>query len=127
MHHRRLRGVQPRDRGTRFSIAGHLPPRAAWILDDGHAIALGVRADWPRPEAHVTVPAHATLLLYTDGLVERRRSALEHGISRAAARRSPLPAANPHDWSSNSGRAVDAVNTFCVFAGSFAVLSLCFA
>ena len=31
------------------------------------------------------MPAHATLLLYTDGLVERRRIALEHGISRAAA------------------------------------------
>jgi anti-sigma regulatory factor (Ser/Thr protein kinase) len=32
----------------------------------------------------VTVPAQATLLLYTDGLVERRRIALEDGISRAA-------------------------------------------
>jgi len=46
---------------------------------------LGVRPDWSRPEAHVTMPARATLLLYTDGLVERRHSALERGIWRAAA------------------------------------------
>jgi len=33
----------------------------------------------------VTVPARATLLLYTDGLVERRRTTLDQGISRVAA------------------------------------------
>jgi anti-sigma regulatory factor (Ser/Thr protein kinase) len=32
----------------------------------------------------VTIPARATLLLYTDGLVERRRSPLDQGISRLA-------------------------------------------
>jgi anti-sigma regulatory factor (Ser/Thr protein kinase) len=32
----------------------------------------------------VTIPARATLLLYTDGLVERRRSPLDRGISRLA-------------------------------------------
>jgi anti-sigma regulatory factor (Ser/Thr protein kinase) len=31
------------------------------------------------------MPARATLALYTDGLVERRRIPIEHGISRAAA------------------------------------------
>jgi hypothetical protein len=31
------------------------------------------------------VPARATLLLYTDGLVERRGSALDNGIARASA------------------------------------------
>jgi serine phosphatase RsbU (regulator of sigma subunit) len=74
-----------------YSSAGHPPPilvhadGTVRMLDDGHTIALGVRPDWSRPEAHVTVPARATLLLYTDGLVERRRSALEDGISRVAA------------------------------------------
>lgn len=72
-----------------YSSAGHPPPilvhadGTTRMLDDGHTIALGVRADWPRPEACVTLPARATLLLYTDGLVERRRIALEQGISRA--------------------------------------------
>jgi serine phosphatase RsbU (regulator of sigma subunit)/anti-sigma regulatory factor (Ser/Thr protein kinase)/transcriptional regulator with GAF, ATPase, and Fis domain len=74
-----------------YSSAGHPPPvlvhadGTTQMLDDGHTIALGLRSDWPRPEAHVTMPSRATLLLYTDGLVERRRSLLEHGISRAAA------------------------------------------
>jgi serine phosphatase RsbU (regulator of sigma subunit)/anti-sigma regulatory factor (Ser/Thr protein kinase) len=74
-----------------YSSAGHPPPILVYadgttrLLDEGHTIALGIRADWPRPEAHVTIPVGATLLLYSDGLVERRRMALEHGISRAAA------------------------------------------
>jgi len=74
-----------------YSNAGHPPPilvhadGTTRMLDDGHTIPLGIRPDWSRPEAHVTLPARATLLLYTDGLVERRRSALDHGISRVAA------------------------------------------
>ncbi|OBG30532.1 SpoIIE family protein phosphatase [Mycobacterium sp. 852002-51057_SCH5723018] len=74
-----------------YSSAGHPPPILVHAdgtthkLDDGHTIALGVRPDWPRPEARVTLPARATLLLYTDGLVERRRSPLDDGISRVAA------------------------------------------
>ncbi len=74
-----------------YSSAGHPPPMlvhadgTTQMLDDAHTIALGIRPDWSRPEAHVTVPARSTLLLYTDGLVERRRSPWEDGISRAAA------------------------------------------
>ena len=73
-----------------YSSAGHPPPILVYadgttrMLDDGHTIALGIRPDWPRPEAQVTMPARATLVLYTDGLVERRRSPLDHGISRVA-------------------------------------------
>lgn len=74
-----------------YSSAGHPPPilvhadGTTRILDDGHTIALGIRPDRPRPEARVTLRAHATLLLYTDGLVERRRIPLDDGISRAAS------------------------------------------
>lgn len=74
-----------------YSSAGHPPPIVVHadgttrLLDDGHTIALGVRRDWARPEGRLTLPAGATLLLYTDGLVERRGSALHDGISRAAA------------------------------------------
>jgi serine phosphatase RsbU (regulator of sigma subunit)/GAF domain-containing protein/anti-sigma regulatory factor (Ser/Thr protein kinase) len=73
-----------------YSSAGHPPPilvdadGTTRTLDDGHTIPVGLRPDRPRPEAHVTVPAGATLLLYTDGLVERRGSSLDHGIARAA-------------------------------------------
>jgi len=74
-----------------YSSAGHLPPilvhadSTTQILEAGHTIALGVRPNWSRPEARATIPARATLLLYTDGLVERRRKALDLGISRVAA------------------------------------------
>jgi serine phosphatase RsbU (regulator of sigma subunit)/anti-sigma regulatory factor (Ser/Thr protein kinase)/transcriptional regulator with GAF, ATPase, and Fis domain len=73
-----------------YSSAGHPPPilvhsdGTTQMLDDGHTIALGIRGDWPRPEARVTIPARSTLLLYTDGLVERRRAPLDQGISRVA-------------------------------------------
>jgi serine phosphatase RsbU (regulator of sigma subunit)/anti-sigma regulatory factor (Ser/Thr protein kinase) len=84
-----------------YSSAGHPPPilvhadGTTQMLEDGHGIALGVRPHRLRPEAHVTMPARSTLLLYTDGLVERRRISLDDGISRAAAfvqdgRASPL-------------------------------------
>nr|WP_082135903.1 SpoIIE family protein phosphatase [Mycobacterium sp. EPa45] len=73
-----------------YSSAGHPPPivvapdGTTQMLDGGHTIALGIRHDWPRPEARITLPARASLALYTDGLVERRSSPLEDGISRAA-------------------------------------------
>jgi serine phosphatase RsbU (regulator of sigma subunit)/anti-sigma regulatory factor (Ser/Thr protein kinase) len=73
-----------------YSSAGHPPPilvhadGTTRTLEEGHTIALGLRPDWSRPEAFVTIPAGATLLLYTDGLIERRRKALDLGISRVA-------------------------------------------
>jgi serine phosphatase RsbU (regulator of sigma subunit)/anti-sigma regulatory factor (Ser/Thr protein kinase) len=74
-----------------YSSAGHPPPilvdadGTAQLLEGGHGIALGIRPLRGRPEARVSVPARSTLLLYTDGLVERRRKILDDGISRAAA------------------------------------------
>jgi serine phosphatase RsbU (regulator of sigma subunit)/anti-sigma regulatory factor (Ser/Thr protein kinase) len=71
-----------------YSSAGHPPPilvhadGATHLLEEGHTIPLGVRPNRPRPEARVTIPARALLLLYTDGLVERRRCALDDGIAR---------------------------------------------
>jgi PAS domain S-box-containing protein len=73
-----------------YSNAGHPPPilvdaeGTSWVLNEGHSIPLGIRVDRPRPQAQVTIPARATLLLYTDGLVERRRQPLDQGIAHAA-------------------------------------------
>jgi serine phosphatase RsbU (regulator of sigma subunit)/GAF domain-containing protein/anti-sigma regulatory factor (Ser/Thr protein kinase) len=73
-----------------YSSAGHPPAilvhadGTVRLLEEGHTIPLGIRAERPRPEARVTMPARATLLLYTDGLVERRRRALDDGIARAS-------------------------------------------
>ncbi|MEU4235962.1 SpoIIE family protein phosphatase [Actinoplanes sp. NPDC026619] len=71
-----------------YSSAGH--PPAVVIhpdgtsdeLDQGRSRPLGVPLAGERPEAHYTVQARATLLLYTDGLVERRGLPLNVGIDR---------------------------------------------
>jgi anti-sigma regulatory factor (Ser/Thr protein kinase) len=73
-----------------YSSAGHPPPVLACadgttvMLDGGRGLPLAVRPGRPRPEATLTVPARGTLLLYTDGLVERRGSSLDGGMARAA-------------------------------------------
>ncbi len=73
-----------------YSRAGHPPPilvradRTTEMLEAGRTLPLGVRPEWARTEARVTMPPRATLLLYTDGLVERRRHPLDQGIARAA-------------------------------------------
>ncbi|ULE33383.1 SpoIIE family protein phosphatase [Mycobacterium sp. IDR2000157661] len=73
-----------------YSSAGHPPPilvsaqRDMRLLDEASATPLGVPFDHARPEARVQMPPRSTLLLYTDGLVERRRESLDRGIGRAA-------------------------------------------
>ncbi|MFI5841849.1 SpoIIE family protein phosphatase [Catenuloplanes sp. NPDC051500] len=75
----------------RYASAGHPPAIVTHrtgetdLLDQGRSRPLGVRGGGDRPEARYTVPARATLLLYTDGLIERRRQALTAGIDRVSA------------------------------------------
>ncbi|MDQ2791983.1 MAG: SpoIIE family protein phosphatase [Actinomycetota bacterium] len=82
--------VDPRAHTLRYSSAGHPP---AILVDAGGDHRLLEHAQSPplavvdavdRPEADATLPAGSTLLLYTDGLVERRRESLGAGIDRAA-------------------------------------------
>jgi serine phosphatase RsbU (regulator of sigma subunit)/anti-sigma regulatory factor (Ser/Thr protein kinase) len=74
-----------------YSSAGHPPPivmdadGATQVIEDGRTIPVGVRPDRVRPEARITLPPRAVLLLYTDGLVERRRSSLDDGIANVCA------------------------------------------
>ncbi|MEV4347117.1 SpoIIE family protein phosphatase [Actinoplanes sp. NPDC049596] len=73
-----------------YASAGHPPAVVTHpdgtidLLDQGRSRPLGVRSAIERPEARYTVPSRATLLLYTDGLVERRRRPLTAGIERVA-------------------------------------------
>jgi GAF domain-containing protein len=73
----------------RWSSAGHLPPLA--ITPDGavtvlggwrSGLMLGVDPQVPRREETVTLDRGMTVLLYTDGLVERRDSDLDAGLAR---------------------------------------------
>ncbi|GFM17912.1 MULTISPECIES: SpoIIE family protein phosphatase [Mycobacteriaceae] len=72
-----------------YSCAGQPPPilvdggGAVALLDSARATPLGVTAHGARPETHTVLPAGAILLLYTDGLVERRRLSIDEGIDRA--------------------------------------------
>jgi serine phosphatase RsbU (regulator of sigma subunit) len=76
----------------RWSNAGHLPPLVAGpdgaisVLDDArHDLLLGVSAEAPRRESVLTVPRGSTVLLYTDGLVERRDQLFDDGVERLRA------------------------------------------
>jgi PAS domain S-box-containing protein len=85
----------------RYSAAGHPPPIVALaegtthLLDQGRSRPLAIRPDQPRDEATYDMPPRSTLLLYTDGLVERRRQPLTTGIGQATdavrvGRRTPI-------------------------------------
>ncbi|SFF23594.1 PAS/PAC sensor hybrid histidine kinase [Actinacidiphila alni] len=74
-----------------YSSAGHPPgilvepDGTTRLLEEGRATPLAVRPGAPRPEGRYVMPARSTLLLYTDGLVERRRRSLDVGIGQTAA------------------------------------------
>ncbi|MGW0068214.1 ATP-binding SpoIIE family protein phosphatase, partial [Streptosporangium sandarakinum] len=74
-----------------YSSAGHppgilvLPDGATRLLRDGRSTPLAARPGRARPEGACTMPARSTLLLYTDGLVERRSRPLTDGIDQAGA------------------------------------------
>ncbi|MEU8791294.1 SpoIIE family protein phosphatase [Streptomyces sp. NPDC048643] len=84
-------GVLDTDTGQlTYSSAGHPPgilvhPEGTTrLLEDGRSLPLAVRPGNERPEGACTIPARSTLLLYTDGLVERRRRPLSAGIDQAS-------------------------------------------
>jgi len=73
----------------RWSNAGHPPPmvlrpdgRVDLLTADGHDLLLGVEPDTPRREAAIHLDRGAVVLLYTDGLVERRDEPLDVGVRR---------------------------------------------
>ena len=79
------------DRVLRWSSAGHPPPLL--IAPDGTAtflerpvdLLLGVDAGTPRHQHAVALRPGATVVLYTDGLVERRDAPLDEGLARLLA------------------------------------------
>jgi serine phosphatase RsbU (regulator of sigma subunit) len=71
-----------------WSSAGHPPPLlvfpdgAVEVLQASPELLLGVSADTVRTDHVVPLPPGSTVLLYTDGLVERRGEVLAAGIER---------------------------------------------
>jgi len=75
-----------------YSSAGHPPPVLVHpdgrteFLDRATDPPLDARSDpLPRPQADTTFTDGATLVLYTDGLIERRREDIDTGLARLAA------------------------------------------
>ena len=74
-----------------YASAGHppgilaLPDGSTQLLDQGRSLALALDPDRPRGEATAHVPEGALLLLYTDGLVERRRVDMDVTTAQAAS------------------------------------------
>jgi PAS domain S-box-containing protein len=73
-----------------YSNAGHMPAVLAaagsetTMLTDARSVPLAVRRDGPRPQVSQRLPPGSTLMLFTDGLVERKRESIDDGIARAA-------------------------------------------
>ncbi|MEB4207508.1 SpoIIE family protein phosphatase [Mycobacterium sp. 94-17] len=74
-----------------YSNAGHMPavlagprPGTTTLLTDAASVPLAVRRHEPRPQATQVLPPGSTLMLFTDGLVERKHESIDDGIDRAA-------------------------------------------
>lgn len=84
-----------------YAVAGHPPPLLVThegdtrFLTGGRSMLLGADPTSVRPEAVEVLPPNSTLVLYTDGLIERRGEDLDRGLARlrqhaAALAREPL-------------------------------------
>jgi serine phosphatase RsbU (regulator of sigma subunit)/anti-sigma regulatory factor (Ser/Thr protein kinase) len=81
-----------------FASAGHPPPLVidpagdARFLEEGRSVPLGAHAGTRYREAVVRLEPGSTIVLYTDGLVERRGSSLNQGLERLVSEASGRPA-----------------------------------
>src|SRR6201999_3648326 len=81
--------VDPAARRLTYASAGHPPPLlrddetgAVTLLEFAQAPPLGSAAPEAVVQAEVTLPLRATLLAYTDGVIERRDRVIDEGIAR---------------------------------------------
>ncbi|MGW4568168.1 SpoIIE family protein phosphatase [Streptomyces sp. NPDC004561] len=96
-----VKGVEGGPWELRHSSAGHppilltTPEGDTRYLEAGAGMLIGVDPSLPRVTAHDPLPAHSTLLMFTDGLIERRGESLDDAMARlrqhtAALARAPL-------------------------------------
>jgi serine phosphatase RsbU (regulator of sigma subunit)/anti-sigma regulatory factor (Ser/Thr protein kinase)/uncharacterized protein YigA (DUF484 family) len=74
----------------RYASAGHPPALviepdgSTRFLEGGRSVPLGLPFDLPRPQAQDRLGPGSILVVYTDGLVERREEPLDRGLERLA-------------------------------------------
>jgi serine phosphatase RsbU (regulator of sigma subunit)/anti-sigma regulatory factor (Ser/Thr protein kinase) len=80
--------VDPDARVCRYTSAGHPPPLVAYpdgrveFLEGGRGLPLGAASDTRYEQAVVELPLGSVLLLYTDGLIERRGRLIDDGLEQ---------------------------------------------
>lgn len=82
----------PRTRALRWARAGHLPPvlvrgTEAQAFPMAHGLLLGALPDADFEEEEVRLEPEDTLLMYTDGLVERRDVSVTDSLSQLLSSR----------------------------------------
>jgi anti-sigma regulatory factor (Ser/Thr protein kinase) len=83
--------LNPEDGTLVYSSAGHLPGIVVGaggettFLEDGRGFPLGVDVTSPRVDGQTTLETGATLLFFTDGLVEAPGLPIEDGLERLGA------------------------------------------
>ena len=80
--------LDPQTGWCRFASAGHLPPLVvrddgrAWFVEGGRSLPIGVADDTVYRQTAVELEPGWTVLLFTDGLIERRGESLDEGLAR---------------------------------------------
>jgi serine/threonine-protein kinase RsbW len=83
--------LDPADGSVEYAVAGHPPPLqrgpdgTAVLVEDARGPLLGIGTPGSRRSVRSRVPPGSTLVLYTDGLVERRGESIDEGLARLAA------------------------------------------
>ncbi|MFE3389935.1 PP2C family protein-serine/threonine phosphatase [Streptomyces anulatus] len=86
------RRIEPAHRGwtLHWSTAGHLPPllitpgEQALYLHAEPGLPLAVSAEQPRPDHTRPLPAGATVVFFTDGLIEHPAHTIDEGLAALA-------------------------------------------
>ena len=80
--------VDPDAGVCRYTSAGHPPPLAAFpdgrieLLEGGRGLPLGAGTDTKYTQEVLELPVGTVLVLYTDGLVERRGTTIDEGFDK---------------------------------------------
>ena len=100
----------------RWSNAGHLPPvlrlpdGTLRVLDHGGDLLLGLDGSAVRSERLTDLPAGSTVVLFTDGLVERRDTSIDVGVKRVVDALAVLGDADPEVMADAVVAAADGTN-----------------